>query len=258
MADKYVPIFFDWIEATQELKAQEKGRLIDAIVLYARGGDWSELLEGNERYVFPMFRLQIDRASIVSEKRAVSGSKGGKQTEANVSKGKQMEANGSKPKQTEANVSKNANDYEYEDEYKNEYEYDHHDDDAHARINSVEVYAANNLHVMSPGNMEELASFKTDLPDDLIRYAIDEACANGAPRWAYVSAILRGYVRDGIKTVGDAKAAKDKRAPVAKGKTNPATKNFAERGYTDKDYGEDFYIDLAAENGKAAAEKEQV
>ena len=42
MADKYVPIFYDWIEATQELNAQEKGRLIDAIVLYARGGDWQE------------------------------------------------------------------------------------------------------------------------------------------------------------------------------------------------------------------------
>lgn len=124
--------------------------------------------------------------------------------------------------------------------------------DARANMQTVEVYAANNLQVLSPGNMEDLASFKTDLPDDLIRYAIDEACANGAPRWAYVSAILRGYVRDGIKSVGDAKAAKDKRAPAAKGKTNPATQNFAERGYTDKDYGDDFFIDLAAEN---AAEK---
>ena len=120
--------------------------------------------------------------------------------------------------------------------------------DARANMQTVEVYAANNLQVLSPGNMEELASFKADLPDDLIRYAIDEACANGAPRWAYVSAILRGYVRDGIKSVGDAKAAKDKRAPTAKGKTNPATQNFAERGYTDKDYGDDFFTDIAAIN----------
>lgn len=127
--------------------------------------------------------------------------------------------------------------------------------DARANMQTVEVYAANNLQVLSPGNMEELASFKADLPDDLIRYAIDEACANGAPRWAYVSAILRGYVRDGIKSVGDAKAAKDKRAPTAKGKTNPATQNFAERGYTDKDYCDDFYIDLAAENARMVAEK---
>ena len=114
MADKYVPIFFDWIEATQELKAQEKGRLIDAIVLYARGGDWSELLEGNERYVFPMFQLQIDRAKKVSIKRAESGSMGGKQTEAKSSKSKQTEANRSK------HSNKNKEEYEYE--YKHEEE----------------------------------------------------------------------------------------------------------------------------------------
>lgn len=129
------------------------------------------------------------------------------------------------------------------------------DDDAREDFNTIEVYAANNLTFMSPGNLDDLAGFVELLPDDLIRYAIDEACANGAPRWAYVSAILRGYVRDGIKTVGDAKAAKDKRAPTAKGKTNPATQNFAERGYTDKDYGDDFFIDLAAENARMAAEK---
>ena len=64
---------------------------------------------------------------------------------------------------------------------------------------------------MSPGNIQDMMGFMEDLPDDLIRYAIDEACSNGAPRWAYVSSILSGYLREGIKTVGDAKAAKAKR-----------------------------------------------
>ena len=53
--------------------------------------------------------------------------------------------------------------------------------------------------------------FMEDLPEDLIRFAIDEACGKGAPRWAYVSSILSSFLRDGIKTVGDAKAAKAKR-----------------------------------------------
>ena len=96
MAESYVPIFFDWTEVTEELNAQEKGRLIDAIVQYARGGDWQDQIKGNERYVFPTFQMQIERARAVSQNRAASGSTGGKQSQANRSKTKQTEANASK------------------------------------------------------------------------------------------------------------------------------------------------------------------
>lgn len=116
MASEYVPVFFDWVEVTEELTAQEKGRLIDAIVLYAQGGDWQEQIKGNERYLFPAFKKQIDRARETSGKRAAAGAVGGKQ--------KQTEANVSKCKQTEANVSKNAKEYNNNNnndkEYKNE------------------------------------------------------------------------------------------------------------------------------------------
>ena len=116
MASEYVPVFFDWVEVTGELTAQEKGRLIDAIVLYAQGGDWQEQIKGNERYLFPAFKKQIDRARETSGKRASAGSIGGKQ--------KQTEANASKCKQTEANASKNAKEYNNNNnndkEYKNE------------------------------------------------------------------------------------------------------------------------------------------
>lgn len=84
-------------------------------------------------------------------------------------------------------------------------------DAAHAGAWPLAVYASGNLQHMSPGNLEELAGYAEILPDDVIQFAIDEACANGAPRWAYVSAILRGYVQGGVKTLGDAKAAKAKR-----------------------------------------------
>ena len=100
---EYVPIFFDWVEVTGELNAQEKGRLIDAIVLYAQGGDWQEQIKGNERYLFPAFRKQIDRANEISEVRKATGSVGG---QAKASKEKQTEANDSKAKQNVANDSK--------------------------------------------------------------------------------------------------------------------------------------------------------
>lgn len=57
---KYIKLFFDWIEATSTLTDDEKGRLVDALVLYAREGVEPQLT-GNERFVFPVFRLQMDR-----------------------------------------------------------------------------------------------------------------------------------------------------------------------------------------------------
>ena len=61
MAEPYYTLYFNWIEDTQELNDQEKGRLIDAIVLYARGDDWQERIKGNERYVFPGLQARLDR-----------------------------------------------------------------------------------------------------------------------------------------------------------------------------------------------------
>lgn len=106
MALEYVPVFWDWIEVTGELNDQEKGRLIDAMVMYSRGGDWQDRIKGNERYLFPAFRQQIDRARAMSEKRSDAGATGGKQAQANASKAKQIQANASKSKQTKANASK--------------------------------------------------------------------------------------------------------------------------------------------------------
>ena len=110
MAMEYVPIFFDWVEVTGELNDQEKGRLIDAIVLYAQGGEWQERIKGNEKYLFPAFRRQIDRASEISRVRAQAGRTGAEQREANRSKRMQTDANAGKEEEKEK---------ENEEEYKN-------------------------------------------------------------------------------------------------------------------------------------------
>ena len=80
MAQRYVKIFFGWPEETKELTSEEKGRLIDAVVMYARGEPVD--LKGNEKFLFPVFKAQIDRDSetydtIVARNQA-NGSKGGR------------------------------------------------------------------------------------------------------------------------------------------------------------------------------------
>lgn len=78
-------------------------------------------------------------------------------------------------------------------------------------FDTVEVYAANNLQALSIGNMSEFADFKAAMPEDVIRHAIDEACAAGKRSWAYVRAILMRYQDSGLKTLGDVKAAEQQR-----------------------------------------------
>lgn len=98
---EYVPVFFDWVEVTGELNAQEKGRLIDAIVLYAQGGDWQEQIKGNERYLFPAFKKQIDRANEISDVRATA-----RLGKTNNNKPQQTGTNDNKQQQTETNDNK--------------------------------------------------------------------------------------------------------------------------------------------------------
>lgn len=60
MAESYIPVFLDWVEVTEQLNDQEKGRLVDALVLYARGEDWQDRIKGNERFLFPAIKAKID------------------------------------------------------------------------------------------------------------------------------------------------------------------------------------------------------
>lgn len=70
---------------------------------------------------------------------------------------------------------------------------------------------------MTAGNWEELRSYLEDgLDMPLIRYAVDEAAAQGKRTWAYVRRILDRYVTSGIRTVEQAKATDGK--PAAKPK----------------------------------------
>ena len=117
--------------------------------------------------------------------------------------------------------------------------------EAAAAAATLEAYASGNLTVLSPRNMEELVGFKADLPEDLIRHAIDEACANGKRTWAYVRSILSRYLQKGIRSVGEAKADKEsfklgalKSAP----QTNPAL-IYTQRSNEETNY-KNLFIDL--------------
>jgi DnaD/phage-associated family protein len=72
---------------------------------------------------------------------------------------------------------------------------------------TVESYLMANLAYMSPGNMQELDALEAEgATPELIRYAVDTACAAGVNKWNYVKAILTGWLSAHITTVAAAKA----------------------------------------------------
>ena len=195
MALEYVPVFWDWIEVTGELNDQEKGRLIDAMVMYSRGGDWQDRIKGNERYLFPAFRQQIERAREKSDKRADAGATGGKQAQANASKAKQIQANSSKRKQTKANASKIA---KKEEEEKKEVATTGGggfltDDEAQALSASLdEVYAEAERcgFTCTAREIDELTALAAEHGAERVCDAIRIASDRGKPNLGYLRGIL--------------------------------------------------------------------
>ena len=117
MKKTYVPIFYDWAEVTEELTAEEKGRMIDAIVLYARGKGDSIHLTGNEKYLFPAFRKQIDRENEKSENKSQAAA----EREREKAQKAQVTTKSTKGHKT-ANNNKNKNDNKKENDNKNDNE----------------------------------------------------------------------------------------------------------------------------------------
>ena len=95
------------------------------------------------------------------------------------------------------------------------------------------------LNGLTDTHYQRLEDFRQFLGDELVSFAIDAAVGNGVRNWNYVEAILKGYEKDGIKTIGEAKARAEKRKEErpqrngsGAGKVLNAQK-FSQRDYTE-------------------------
>lgn len=223
MACEYVPIFFDWIDVTEELNAEERGRLINAIVMYASGRDWQSELVGNERFLFPAFRRQIERANDISAKRSAAGSTGqikSDQTKANANKTRQTETNPSKPKQAETSRNKTAKEYnnKKEEEEEKEYKADAGGNNTAAaaaghcfgedlREEDITASLANDRMIedaardwglpCAPGNIQKARDLAREYSIQWLIEAMKRAGNGKSQTWAYVEGILRSFRRNG-------------------------------------------------------------
>lgn len=81
MAREYFCAYHSYLEAMEQLNDTEKGRLFTACLVYSKTGEVPQL-PGNERFVFPSMKSQIDRDiesyNAFVQKQAENGKKGGR------------------------------------------------------------------------------------------------------------------------------------------------------------------------------------
>ena len=208
---EYLKVWTSFRELLEPLNESERGRLFMAMLEYAETGKVPEL-KGNERYVWPAAKQSIDNTRDKSEQMRSNRIKSD-QTETNPNKSKQTASNRIKSDQTETNPN---NPFDKEKEKENIYT----TTTARAReetsfgpvdLDPLVLKLQQDLNGMTDNHYAAFNDYRAQLGDELVSHAVDEAVGNGVRNWNYVEAIMRGYVKDGVKTVGEAKARDERR-----------------------------------------------
>ena len=98
MARDFVCLYHSYLDAMEALGDAERGRLVTAMINYSQRREIGEL-SGNERYIWPMIRSQIDRDMEAYERKCETNrTSGGKRTQANASERQRTLANAYKEK----------------------------------------------------------------------------------------------------------------------------------------------------------------
>ena len=186
---KYLKIWTSFLELISTLEYDEIGRLFEMMLIYAESGKEPEDIDGNERFLWPVAKQQIDLTAEKNEILRLNGMKGGRpktkdnQTEPNETKGNQTKAIKER-KEKEGN--------EKESNLSSSF---HTDDDFH-RIQSdhdrVLTAAEDAGFRMSNDVRSALITLYADHGMEKILNAMKECVDHGAPNLAYLKAVLKG------------------------------------------------------------------
>lgn len=196
---EYLKVWTSFRQSIAPLADDEKGRLFDAMLLYAETGQEPESFSGNERFLWAVAKQDIDRMAQKCETLRANASKGGaaksknKQTLANDSKSCQMLANDSKSNQTEPNpchniIKRNENKININKSLLNE-------DEAAAIVteqNEVLDAAQAAGFTRSETMWAKLIDLYAIHGKEKMLAAIDECVTHGVMNIAYLTAVLKG------------------------------------------------------------------
>lgn len=181
MAREYFNAYHSYLKAIEPFNDSERGRLFTALLEYSITGEVPEL-SGNERFIFPTMQQQIDRDASAYEDKCAKNRRNGAQ--ANAGERPPSLPNGTECPQTPPKEKEK----EKEKEKYNA---------ATAATGVREDLALCCQHYEQ--NIGTLSQFISEsildrldhgAQPDLVRVAIDQACANNARTWKYIDAIL--------------------------------------------------------------------
>lgn len=238
----YLQLYPETLVLIKRYPKEQRYDLIEAQMEYACNGkepDWPE--DDTKWLIWEALKLQVDR----TVKKVEQNKANGKRNKANASDPERNEAKSSEQERNEANASETeptaANRITTNYELRTMKDIDN-DATARARETAFGVVDADPVIItiqreltgLTVSHYDDLAVFRQDLPDDLIVEAVNEAVAHGVRTWAYVRTILQGYIKEGVKTVGQAKERSERRKQSGKqvGKTVSA-QQYAQRQYSE-------------------------
>ena len=105
---KYLKIWTNFLELMQTLEYDEIGRLFEMMLTYADSGKEPEDFDGNERFLWPVAKQQIDLAAEKNEILRQNGMKGGRpRTKQNQTKPNETKENQTKGEKKRKEIERN-------------------------------------------------------------------------------------------------------------------------------------------------------
>lgn len=247
MLRPYFCAYHSYLENMELLNSEERGRLFTALLEYSKDGTLIPLT-GNERFVFPGIRSQIDRDKEqwkkTDEQQASYGRKGGRP--------RKKPPDGENEKATLLNDTDKKGGFSekgslfsksLEKEKKKDKEKDKDNISSSTATAESDIAACvqayeQNIGPIARAAFDDISRQLADLPADLICEAIGEAALNNKRSWNYVKAILKRCREQNILSVDAYRAEKENHAAAAAARAAPAarpqSKQAAVREYLKK------------------------
>lgn len=245
MLRPYFCAYHSYLENMELLNSEERGRLFTALLEYSKDGTLIPLT-GNERFVFPGIRSQIDRDKEqwkkTDEQQASYGRKGGRP--------RKKPPDGENEKATLLNDTDKKGGFSekgslfsksLEKEKKKDKDKDNISSStatAESDISACVQAYEQNIGPIARAAFDDISRQLADLPADLICEAIGEAALNNKRSWNYVKAILKRCREQNILSVDAYRAEKENHAAAAAARAAPAarpqSKQAAVREYLKK------------------------
>lgn len=187
---KYLKVWTSFRDIMNPLSDDEKGRLFDAMLLYAESFTEPSGFTGNERFVWPAAKQWIDLTYSESVRLTENGKKGGRpKTKTNQIKPTETSENQNKPNKShkvkEGNINKNnikESSFIGDDEAA-EIQHDH---------DRVFTAAEDAGFKMSNTVRARLIALYADHGLEKMLAGFNECATHGAPTLAYLEAVLKG------------------------------------------------------------------